>query len=238
MTNIIHFDGFEDNTDIRVTNDGRFSVYDVIKFCGKGGERKVWSRLVERYPEVVPKCHNFKFPGRGQRNTPVANRENILYIIGLLPGAIGQSYREQAAKVFIQYLDASPELAESVIDRATTEDLKRIKIRLQSKEIRISFTQTLQGHGVKQGWEFAAITNAIYKPIIGGTAKQIKQSRQLPASANIRDSLSRLELTGVMFAEELSQRDIEETNAQGFKPCHDISNHNAHRVRRLIDERE
>lgn len=81
MTNLITFDGFQDS-EIRVTEDGRYSVYDVIKFCGCTGERKVWERLVERFPEVVTFCHKYKFPGKGQRETPVASREGILQIIG------------------------------------------------------------------------------------------------------------------------------------------------------------
>ena len=119
MTNLICFDDFADS-EIRVTDDGRFSVLDVIEFCGKKNPVQVWSGdkrgngLAKKYIELSHKVDNFKFPGRGQRFTPVANRENILYIIGLLPGAIGRSYREESAKVFLQYLDASPELAESL----------------------------------------------------------------------------------------------------------------------------
>lgn len=78
MTNLIRFDGFDD-AEIRVTADGRYSVYDVIRFCGCKGERKVWERLAERYSEVVTFCHNFKFAGKGQRETPVASREGILH---------------------------------------------------------------------------------------------------------------------------------------------------------------
>jgi len=93
MTNIVRFDDFVDSG-IRVTDDGRFSVLDVIKFCGKKNPSSVWggderrNGLIGRYPELSHKVDNFKFPGRGQQFTPVANRENILYIIGLLPGAL------------------------------------------------------------------------------------------------------------------------------------------------------
>jgi len=242
MTNIIHFDGFGDNADIRVTEDGRYSVYDVIKFCGKKNPHQAWSGdnrgngLVSTFPEVIQKVENFKFTGRGQRETPVATRENILYIIGLLPGVIGRAYREQSAKVFIQYIDASPELAESVIDRATPEDLARIEKRLQSKKIRVAFTTVLQDHGVTEGWQFGAITNSIYKPILGGTAKEVKQSLGLAKSANIRDEIESIELTGIMFAEELTQRDIKKQQLYGFRDCNQSASNNANKVRKLIDE--
>jgi hypothetical protein len=237
MTNIIHFDGFGDNSDIRVTPDGCFSVFDVIKFCGKKNPRDTWKSLCASYPEVVGKTDNFKFDGQGQRETPVATRESILYIIGLLPGAIGRAYREQAAKVFIQYIDASPELAESVIDRATPQDLARIEKRLQSKKIRVTFTTVLQDHGVTEGWQFGAITNSIYKPILGDTAKQVRESKGLAKAANIRDNIDSLELTGIMFAEELTQRDIAKKNLFGFQQCNNSAKTNATNVKKLIDER-
>lgn len=220
MSNLIKFDGF-DNGEIRVTEDGRYSVFDVIKFCGKGGERKVWERLCTQFPEVVAKCHNFKFSGQGQRETPVAGREGILYIIGLLPGAVGRSYREASAKVFLAYLDASPELAGDIIDRATPEDLKKIEARLRGKQVRIHFTQVLQDHGVVEGWQFGACTNAVYRPLLGADAATLKKQRGLAKSDNLRDSMSLREIAATMFAEAESQSRIEDKNLQGYKPCRD-----------------
>ena len=81
MSNIVRFDDFVD-AEIRVTDDGRYSVFDVIKFCSssKGGaERKTYARITERYLEVVAKVTQHKFDGKGQKETPVASRENILY---------------------------------------------------------------------------------------------------------------------------------------------------------------
>ena len=90
--NLISFEEISDS-EIRVTDDGRYSVYDLIRFCtGNKNPSQLWNGdktdrktkqkgLVERFPEVIRKTDNFKFPGRGQRETPIANRENILYII-------------------------------------------------------------------------------------------------------------------------------------------------------------
>jgi len=83
MTNLIRFDGFDD-AEIRVTADGRYSVYDVIRFCGCKGERKVWERLAERYSEVVTFCHNFKFAGKGQKAQIAQVQIGIFAIEGLM----------------------------------------------------------------------------------------------------------------------------------------------------------
>ena len=61
--------------------------------------------------------HYFKFEGRGQKETPVINRETALYIIGLLPGVAGKKYREMAAKLVSTYLENPDQLAKAAIDR-------------------------------------------------------------------------------------------------------------------------
>lgn len=77
---------------IRETEDGRYSVYDTIEvLADKKNPRETFKRLCDEYTEVVKKCDNLQFPGAGQRLTPVATKENILYIIGLLPGAFNNS---------------------------------------------------------------------------------------------------------------------------------------------------
>lgn len=240
MTNIIRFDDFS-NAEIRVTEDGRYSVFDLLKFCGKKNPSQVWNGdnrgngLIDRYPELIHKVENLQFPGAGQRETPVATRENLLYILGLLPGAFGRAYREDAARVFIQYLDASPELAESIIDRANEKSLQRIEARLKSKKIRLSFTSTLQDHGVV-GWQFGACTNAIYTPILGGTMKQVKQSRGLTKKDNLRDTLDEFELSQVMFAESLAKRKIEKDDLQGYQQCESAAFESAKKVKKISED--
>jgi len=98
MTNIVRFDDFADSG-IRLTDDGRFSVLDVIKFCGKKNPSDAWKALSDQHSEVPQKVEDFKFPGRGQQFTPVANRKNILYIIGLLPGALSLTEFDLLSKV-------------------------------------------------------------------------------------------------------------------------------------------
>ncbi len=235
MTNLITFDGFSD-TEIRVTPDGRFSVYDVIKFCGCSSEREVWKRLQERYPEVVTLCDNFKFPGKGQRNTPVADRPGILQIIGLLPGSVGRSYRESAAKIFIAYLDASPELAGDIIDRATPEDLRKIETRLKGKQIRVAFTSVLQDRGVTEGWQFGACTNAIYRPLLGADAQQLREQRRLMKHDNVREAMTGVELAAVMLAENMAIEKINKGDIYGYKGCRDASAEAGKRVKRVFED--
>lgn len=92
--------------EIRVTPDDRYSVFDVVQVIGgKNNPRKAWSDLKDQFPEVVTRCNNFKFDGQGQRPTPVTDKEGLLHIIGLLPGTVGRTYREDAAKLMLSKIE-------------------------------------------------------------------------------------------------------------------------------------
>ena len=60
--------------------------------------------MSEAFPEAVTICDSFKFPGRGQQNTPVADARGIVGIILHLPGRATADFRKQAASVMVRYL--------------------------------------------------------------------------------------------------------------------------------------
>lgn len=74
-----------DDGSIRVTAAGQPSIFDMIKVLGgQKAPHKCWERIAQANPEVVSKCQNLKFPGPGQRETPVARtKEDAYYILGL-----------------------------------------------------------------------------------------------------------------------------------------------------------
>ena len=52
----------------------RVSVLDVISAVASldsNNSSNVYNRIKEQFPEVGTMCTHFKFPGRGQRDTPV-----------------------------------------------------------------------------------------------------------------------------------------------------------------------
>lgn len=71
--------------EIRVTPDGRYSVFDVIKVIGgKKNPHDAWKALTEQFPELGCEVDYLKFPGRGQRFTPVAQESLCLKILDCL----------------------------------------------------------------------------------------------------------------------------------------------------------
>lgn len=70
---------------IRATEDGRYSVYDTIEvLAGKKNPRDAWKRLCNKHSEILFKCQNFQFSGRGQSLTPVASLDTCLEILHLI----------------------------------------------------------------------------------------------------------------------------------------------------------
>ena len=106
------------NAKIRRTNDGRCSVYDLIRAIGQQkNPHDVWKCLVATHSEVLGKTENFKFPGQGQRETPVTALRGWLYILALLPGAMGKKYREHAAQLVTRYMKGDQSLIDEIKDR-------------------------------------------------------------------------------------------------------------------------
>lgn len=71
--------------EIRVTDDGRYSVYDTIRVCGgKRNPWETWKRLSTEYSEVFAGTTMHKFPGARQRETPVVSLEATEQIMRFL----------------------------------------------------------------------------------------------------------------------------------------------------------
>jgi hypothetical protein len=226
---------------IRVTPTGQPSVFDMIRVLGgQKNPRDVWERLTESHPEVVGKCDNLKFPGRGQRETPVARtKEDAYVILGLLPGAVGRKYREDAARLFVAYLDNPAGLANSLVDRLSENEKERLEARLNGKRTRSCLSDNLKEAGVHT-WGYGLCTNAIYEPVLGTDAKTLKQqtaeSTGLPlARVNPRDHMSIKQLNDVETAERVASGQIKRSGAYGNHPVERVVRRSAEFTRQLLD---
>lgn len=140
--------------------------------------------------------------------------------------------------------DHNPELGiERSRDRAIKswrkqgKDDKFIQTRIKGIDARNVFTDTLSEHGVS-GMGYASCTNNIYTPILGGKASEIKKQKGLPEKANLRDSMSTVELAGVMFAEILASDKIEREERQGNNSCASACLGAAMNIKSVIDKHE
>ena len=227
--------------EIRMTPDGQPSVFDMIRVLGgQKNPHQVWQRLVESNPEVVPKCENLRFPGRGQRETPVARtKEDAYYILGLLPGAVGRKYREQAAALFSRFLNDPAAVATAAVERMSDDERDRLEARLKGKRTRHTFTDVLKEHGVVQAG-YANCTNAVYVKILGATARQLKVSiasaKSLPVQrVNPRDHFSVQQLGDVETAERVAAGQLRRQAVYGNAGAERVVLRSAAYTRRLLD---
>jgi len=201
-----------------------FSVVDVAQALTDQPDfttaRKYWNKLAERLraegSEVVTKCHQLKLRATDgkMRLTDVADTEVLLRIVQVIPSPKAEPFKLWLARVGYERLEetADPELA---INRALKTYLQKgyskewINQRLKSIEIRKELTDEWETRGVKEGLEFAILTNEITEAWAGLTTKQYKSLKGLKKD-NLRDNMTNLELVLNMLAEtattEISQK--------------------------------
>ncbi|HBU07074.1 MAG TPA: hypothetical protein DEB09_03235 [Candidatus Magasanikbacteria bacterium] len=189
-----------------------FSVIDVIRVLAQSADaRNYWKvlkhRLLEEGSEVVTKCNQLKLMSTDGKYylTDVADTETLLRLVQSVPSPNAEPFKLWLARVGYERLEetADPELA---IDRALKTYLQKgyspewINQRLKSIEIRKALTDEWEVRGVKEGLEFAILTNEITKAWAGLTTKEYKNLKDLKKE-NLRDHMTNLELVLNMLAE-------------------------------------
>ena len=167
-----------------------FSIVDVVATLTESVDaaaywRKLKQRLKAEGNETVTNCHGLKMRAADgkSRMTDVADTGQLLRIIQSIPSKKAEPFKLWLSEVASQRLDQlqDPELS---IEQAML-DYKRlgysdnwINQRLKSIEIRKELTDEWKKHGLKEGIEFAFLTDVIYKTWAGKTARQYKQHNQ------------------------------------------------------------
>lgn len=150
----------------------------------------------------------------GRQKLNCANTQGILRLIQSIPSPKAEPFKIWMAKVAAERLDQiqNPELS---IDQALT-DYKRmgysdnwINQRLKSIEIQKDLTDEWKKQGLKEGVQFATLTDIIYQTWSDMTAKEYKKFKGLKKE-NLRDNMTNKELVLNMLA-ELSTKEISES---------------------------
>ena len=165
------------------------------------------SRLKKEGNETVTNCNRLKLPAADgkMRLTDVANTEQLLRLIQSIPSPKAEPFKIWLAQTGAERIDETidPELA---IDRALATYLQKgysrewINQRLQAIQVRKELTDEWQNRGVKQGAEYAILTNEITRAWSGMNTRQYKEYKGLKKE-NLRDNMSTTELVLNMLAE-------------------------------------
>ena len=147
----------------------------------------------------------------GRQRLNCADTKGLLRIIQSIPSPKAEPFKLWLAQVGSDRLDEiqDPELS---IDRALEQYLKLgysenwINQRLKSIEIRKELTDEWKKRGMKEGMQFATLTDIITKTWSDNTTKEYKNLKGLKKE-NLRDNMTNTELILNMLA-EASTKDI------------------------------
>jgi hypothetical protein len=201
-----------------------FSVIDVVQVLTQQSDdltaRKYWNQLKRRLgnegSELVTNCHQLKMLATDgkQRLTDVATAETLLRLVQSVPSPKAEPIKLWLAKVGYERMQEMSDPALS-LDRARQtwqqhgRSDKWIQQRMTGQETRNKLTDYWRDHDIKEGSEFAILTNIIHQEWSGVSVNEHKGMKGLQ-SQNLRDHMSEAELIFTALA-ELSTRQISES---------------------------
>jgi len=198
-----------------------FSIVDIITILTEQdniqGGRNYWKvlkhRLIKEGNETVTNCNRLKLIAADgkMRKTDVADTEQVFRLIQSIPSPKAEPFKLWLAQIGSERIDEiqDPEIS---IDRALKQYLELgysenwINQRLKSIEIRKDLTDEWKKRGLKEGVQFATLTDIITKAWADKTTKEYKILKGLKKE-NLRDNMTNTELILNMLA-EASTKDI------------------------------
>ena len=204
------------------------SIIDVIEVLTESpNARKYWSvlklRLKREGSELTTNCSQLKLQSSDGKfyKTDVADTEQLFRIIQSVPSPKAEPFKLWLAQIAAERLDEMQD-QELSIDRALEQYLQLgysenwINQRLKSIEIRKELTDEWKNRGVKEGQQYAILTDIISKAWSDKTTKEYKILKGLKKE-NLRDNMTNTELILNMLA-EASVKDISQSvNPETFE---------------------
>ncbi len=182
-----------------------FSIVDVIEILTDSTiPRRYWSdlkgKLKKEGSEVYEKIVQLKMiaPDGKKRDTDCFSTEDLLRVIQSIPSPKAEPFKLWLAKIGHERIEETedPELA---FERAMQTYLKKghskdwINQRLKSIEVRKELTDEWKEKGMKEGLEYAILTDEITKAWADKSVKQYKTFKSLKKQS-LRDNMTNLEL--------------------------------------------
>ena len=207
-----------------------FSVVDIVQVLTQQpnyqAARNYWkvlkNRLSKEGSQLVTNCNQLKMladDGK-QRMTDAANAETLLRLVQSIPSPKAEPIKLWLAKVGYERMQEMADPARS-LDRAREtwqkhgRSEKWIQQRMTGQETRNKLTDYWASHEIKQGEEFAILTNIIHQEWAEVSVKDHKNLKGLQ-DQNLRDHMSEAELIFTALAELSTRQMAENIDATGL----------------------
>lgn len=204
-----------------------FSVIDLVGLITESSlPKRYWADLKKRLSkdgfQPYEKIVRLKMaaPDGKSRDTDCADVETTLRIVQSIPSPKAEPIKQWLARVGYERMEETRD-PEKAIDRALTTYLRKgypvewVNQRIQAIRVRKELTQEWQERGVKEGMEYAELTNILTMGWSGMKTKEYKKHKGLKGH-NLRDHMTTLELVLNMLAEASTTEIARTIDAQGL----------------------
>ena len=205
-----------------------FSVVDVVKILvGSANPVVYWrvlkKRLIDEGSEqTVTNCNGLKMLAKDgrMRLTDTYDVENLFRIIQSIPSKKAEPFKRWLAKVGYERLQETvdPELAVNRARRnwkTVGRSAKWIEQRMRGQEVRNKLTDYWGDNKVKEGIEFAKLTDIIHKEWADLTTREHKTFKNLKTE-NLRDNMTEAELIFTALAELSTTNVAKKDKSKGY----------------------
>lgn len=204
-----------------------FSVIDVVgALTGASIPRRYWVDLKKKLNtegfEMYDKIVRLKLlsPDGKKRVTDCTDVETLFRLVQSIPSKKVEPIKQWLARVGYERIEETKD-PEKAFDRAMTTYLRQgrtpewVNQRLRTIEVRKELTQELSNRGIKEGREFAEITDIMTFGWAGLRTKDYKKLKGLKGQS-LRDHMTTLELVLNMLAEASTTAIARAEDTQGI----------------------
>ena len=205
-----------------------FSIVDVVAILTDSPNPQTYwrvlkKRLKEEGNETVTNCNALKLKATDgkMRLTDVADNEQLFRLIQSIPSPKAEPFKLWMAEVASTRIDQLQD-PERSIEQAVA-DYRRlgyseawINQRIKSIEVRKELTDEWKRTGVKEGVEYATLTDIITQQWSGFTTKEYKKYKGLKKE-NLRDNMTNLEMAFNILAEASATELSKQRDPQGVE---------------------
>ena len=215
-----------------------FSVIDVVgALTDSSSPSRYWNELrvklviEEGYDDLFDNIEKVKMQGGDGKQYPTdaANVETVFRIIQSIPSKKANGFKRWLAKVgyerILEFQNPAIAIKRAIFDyKLKGYDEEWIEHRVQGILARQELTGEWARRGVKEGFEYATLTNLIQEATFGLAVQSHREVKSLSHHHNLRDHMTSTELAFTMLGETSTKDIAVATNAQGFNDNQSAAN--------------